>query len=172
MTSQSWEFWSQQPGTVAPHVWDNPYGAPTPFRPVNASPGFVSDGPGYTGVNTWHVDVDGGGFFVDIPNDPQNRPLKQIQIQWTSDKPPLAPPVSNPPGTAAQGGTAPFPNGWNTYEWYITISPNPPFETIFVPFPASTDIGEVDVKTICYTPEPGTLGLMALAGLLLRRRRQ
>ena len=85
--------------------------------------------------------------------------------------------MSNPPGVAQAGdvaGHGPSDGGdyWYTYEWTITLQPNPPFETIFVPFPASANIGEVDVAAICYVPEPATLSLLALSGLALLRRRQ
>lgn len=171
-TQQAWEFWGNPPGTTQPAIWNNPHGPPSPYTPVGSSPGFVPNGPGLTGVNTWHVDVDGGGFSVLIPNDPQNRPLKVIHLQYTSDKASSGAPVSNPGGTAQAGGVAGHSNGWYTYEWFIIIRPNPEFETIFVPFPASTDIGEVDVATICTVPEPASMSLLALGGLALWKRRK
>jgi hypothetical protein len=176
VTSQAWEFWGNPLGTTSPAHWNNPYGPPAPFTPVNASPQFVSNGPGLTGVNTWHVDQTGGGFSVLLPNDPKNRPFKMIHLQYTSDKSSTGAPQTNPQGTAAAGGVAghgPSDGGdyWYTYEWTITIRPNPASEWIFVPFPASTNIGEVDIATICYTPEPGTICLLAL-GVLARVRRR
>ena len=176
-TNQSWEFWGNPLGTVAPAHWDNPYGSATDYNPINSSPAFISNGPGLTGVNTWHVDVDGGGFSLTIPNDPQDRPYKMIHLQYTSDKASSGAPITNPQGTAQAGGVAghaPSDDGdyWYTYEWTITLQPNPASETIFVPFPASANIGEVDVATICYAPEPVSLSLLALGGLALLRRRK
>ncbi len=175
-TSQSWEFWGNPLGTTAPSRWDNPNGPPTPFTPIDASPAFISNGPGLTGVNTWHVDVDGGGFSVTIPNDPKDRPYKQIHLQYTSDKASSSAPWTNPPGITVAGGVAdngPSDGGdeWYTYEWTIALFPNPPVETIFVQFPASTNIGEVEVATIC-VPEPVTMSLLALGGLTVIRRRR
>jgi hypothetical protein len=178
-TYQAWEFWGNPPGTTAPAHVDNPYGQPG-FTPRGMSPQFVSNGPGLTGVNTWHVDVDGGGFDLFIPNDPQNRPFKEINLQFTSDRATFgnAAPTVQPGGSMAAGGVAghgPSDGGdsWYTYEYKITIQPNPAFEYISVNFPASANIGEIDVFTICYTPEPTTLCLLALGAWgIVRRRRE
>jgi hypothetical protein len=171
VTKQAWDFGGYAPGTTAPAHWDNPYGHETDYNPVNSSPHFVSNGPGYTGVNTWHVDLNGGGFDVTIPNDPQDRLLKTIHLQYTSDKAALGAPTTIPGGLAQAGGAAginPSDDGgyWYIYEWLLTISPNPASETISVRFPASTDIIEVDVATICHdVPEPSTFALLGVAAL-------
>ena len=70
-TQQAWEFWGNPLGHTAPAHWDNPWGPPSgsPYTPINSTPQFISNGPGLTGVNTWHVDADGGGFSLFIPND-------------------------------------------------------------------------------------------------------
>ena len=175
ITNESWEFWGNPPGTpgsTEPAHWNNPFGPPTPFQPIGASMQFEPNGPGGTGVWTWHVDQDGGGFSLLVPNDPLNRPFKMIQLQFTSDRAALSAPITNPPGTAAAGGVAGHGgssggDAWYNYEWYLTITPNPPSEVITVQFPTSANIGEIDVSTICFVPEPATLTLLVLGGLPL-----
>lgn len=187
-TTNVWEFWGEQLGHTAPNPTktNNPYGTPT-FTPVNASPQFINNGPGGTGVRTWHVDSDGGGFFLDIPNNPQDRPYKAIHLQYTSDKassgaPQIqvqAPGLVTDPQAGGVAGHGPSDGGdvWYTYEWSAAIFPNPQSERIFVPFPASANIGEIEVATIC-VPEPATLGLLAsgamavVGGMVWMRRRR
>jgi hypothetical protein len=165
-TSQSWEFGNN-------HVYvNNPFGTPTVQFP-GGSPQLVTDFPQKPGVPTmtWHIDQEDGGMLLSIPNDPQQRPVKVIHLQYTSDKAGGIP-VSNPPGTAAAGGVAGHGGAWYTYEWTIEIRPNPASETIWVPFPASANIEEVHVATIC-VPEPGTVCLVVFgaAWASVRRRR-
>jgi hypothetical protein len=179
-TTESWEFWGNPLGTTDPAHANNPFGQPG-FTPIGASPQFVSNGPGLTGVNTWHVDVDGGGFTLAVPNDPRQRDFKAIHLQYTSDKSSTGAPTTQPGGSSQAGGVAdngPSSDGdqWYTYEWMLVIKPNPPFETITVRFPASANIGEIDVSTVC-VPEPATItllgtGVLGFLALAWRSRRK
>jgi hypothetical protein len=61
--------------------------------------------------------------------------------------------------------------GWYTYEYFITIEPNPDFESIFLSLPASANIEQLHVDTIC-VPEPAAaILLLAGSAMILRRRR-
>ncbi len=163
-TSQGWEFGNNH-GYV-----NNPFGTPTVQFP-GGSPQTVTDFPQQLGVPTmtWHIDQEGGGMLLSIPNDPLQRPVKFIHLQYTADKAGGVP-TTNPPGTATPGGVAGHGGAWYTYEWTLEIRPNPPFETIWVPFPVSSNIEEVHVATIC-VPEPATVGLLLCGGLAALRRR-
>ncbi|HOW18535.1 MAG TPA: PEP-CTERM sorting domain-containing protein [Phycisphaerae bacterium] len=156
-TSQGWEF-----GNGHAYV-NNPFGAPTVEFP-GGSPQLVTDFPQQPGVPTmtWHIDQEGGGMLLSIPNDPIPRPVKYIHLQYTADKAGGIP-GTTPAGAAAAGGVAGHGGAWYTYEWNLEIRPNPPFETIWIPFPVSSNIEEVHVATIC-VPEPATLGLLLCGG--------
>ncbi|MBI4581523.1 MAG: hypothetical protein HY718_17615 [Planctomycetes bacterium] len=169
VTTQGWEYAGGGASLHEPSYVDNPYGPPQ-IQWQGASPEFDPNGPGLTGVWTWHVDVDGGGFLISLYNDPEPRPVKYIHLQYTSDKAASGPPSTSPPGSAQAGGAAGHAGTWYTYEWTLTIQPNPPFEQIFVPFPESTNIEEIWVSSICTIPEPAAL-LLAVGGVWAMRRR-
>ena len=163
-TSQGWDF-----GNSGAY-FNNPFGPPIIQFP-GGSEQMVTDFPQRPGLPTptWHIDQEGGGMTLAIPNDPLPRPLKLIHLQYTADKAGGVP-VSLPGGVAMPGGVAGHGGAWYTYEWTIEIRPNPPFENIWIPFPVSTNIEEVHVASIC-VPEPASLGLLALGALSLRRIR-
>jgi len=114
-----------------------------------------------------------------IPNDPQDRPVKKIFWQMTSDKSPTPqgdPPTTNPPGTSVPTGIPHYKHdasNWYTYNGMNEIRPNPDGEWLTFELVDSTNIEEIVIKTICM-PEPATLGLLAAGGLMMfvRRRRR
>lgn len=166
-----WVFSTNNPHE-APVAGFNPFG--NPF--MNAQPGFLQQ---------WQPIFDGrqgvwplsGVIEVDIPNNPVANPEKWIQVQITW-KPQAAGEV---PGIGAHigpiGTPNPFngalksqqllPDGW-TYSIYdIVLTPNPSREIVRVDGAIMVD--QLVIDTICI-PEPLTLSLLAVGGLLLRRK--
>ena len=93
-----------------------------------------------------------------------------IHLQYTSDK--AGTPSTSPLGSVSPGGVVGYSgSAWYTYEWTMTIQPNPEYEWIHIAFPASANIEDVHINTIC-VPEPATLGLLGLAGLAMVRSRR
>jgi len=180
-THQAWEFTTPtyDPLNPYPQVNDNPYCNPTIYFSDGTSywDGSTTDLPLIPGplgdpITSWHVDVNGGGFTLGIPNAPDPNPWKHIFYQVTSDKAPNpSGPTTSPPGTHRPGTAFQHAGGWYTYTGQIDITPNPLYEYITFTFPASTNIEEIVIDTIC-VPEPITLGLLGVGGLMMLRRRQ
>ncbi len=170
-THQRWEF-AENPGF--PVAMDNPFGQPYVDFSLATYPDIVIGPDGQTLIPTWHIDQDGGGLFVYVPNNPLPNARKSIFIQITSDKGPLlGSPSSSPTGTVSYPKPAINHNGtgWYTYTARIDLDFNPIEEYIFYNFPASTNISELVVDTIC-VPEPAaTAGLLAMIAPVLTRRK-
>ena len=147
-----------------PVVSENPFGtAQVQVDPTAGHYPVSVPGPSPTGdlINTWHIDVDGGLFSLRVPNNPLPNARKVVFVQITSDKGyDLGSPFSDPPGSVSYPKPAINHDGtgWYTYTAQIDIPQNPPLEYVHFAFPASTNISEVVVDTIC-VPEPGTLAL-------------
>lgn len=173
VTHQRWEF-AENPGY--PVAMNNPFGQPYVDFNNATYPDIVIGPDGLTEIPTWHIDQDGGGLFIYVPNNPLPNARKVIFIQLTSDKGPLlGSPTSSPTGTVSYPKSAINHNGtgWYTYTAQIDLPFNPIEEYIFYAFPQSANISEVVVDTIC-VPEPATLGLLLCGGgtALFRRRRR
>jgi len=171
-TFQVWEF-TQSPGPD-PTISENPFGMAMLTYEFATWPDIVA-GPEGDEIPTLHIDEDGGIISIWIANNPDPNLKKIIFWQVTSDKAPdPSGPVTDPPGNYVPPPypQIQWPNGtWYTYNGLIEIPFNPEYEVITFWFPASTNIEEIAINTICI-PEPAT-ALFALVGLgLVRLRRR
>ncbi len=192
MTSQAWNFDLSEPDPTS-----NEYG-PVSIEIVNGEiiyeyvdgTGAVVPVLGPNGNPTGAVQIGtgdgtGGQIRITITNDPQERPLKMIFTQITSDKAPSGVSTS-PAGTPVPGAGTPGPTGWGvppnapapSGRWWYTyfglyqIIPNPDSETVIIDFPDGTYVEEIVIDTICTVPEPATMSFLALGGLAVLRRRR
>jgi hypothetical protein len=183
-TSQAWEFTDVTfPGNpIEPVINENPYGLPYIDLELTTAtytwPDYVL-GPDEIEIGTLHIDTP-GGLTIWVPNNPDENLKKLIFWQVTSDKSPTptgtGPSATTPSGSTGTNLPAPYPQiqhgstPWYTYNGLIEIVPNPEGEWITFDFVESTNIEEIVIKTIC-VPEPGTLALLGIGGLLLRKRK-
>ena len=140
------------------------------FPPGSTYPDVVI-GPTGNPIPTWHVGSD-GEIEIFVPNSNVPRPFKDILLQITSDKGSSSVPTANgTPGTPSSIAGFPGGSAWYTYGYKFHLEPNPPFEIIKIPAVFSTNVDQIVIDTICYTPEPAALSLVAFALPLLLRRR-
>ncbi len=186
-TYQHWQFSSVTSNAPESDPNANPYGEPTfEFEvPTNWGWNPAMPGPDGPNVTAWTLQTESGTgtIILHVPNNPETNLIKYIYLQMTSTKAPSSvTPVGGGGGGPYTGGTwsTGVPswqeqNGWYTYNWGLTIEPNPEFEDIVITVPWGTSIDQIVVDSICITPEPVTMGLLAIGGLTLltrnRRRR-
>ncbi len=181
-TYQEWNFPTDDNPVVA-NINQNPYGTPVAhiggdFPRTN----WYGEYQGAEGVwktedmitldipNTPNTDIDTYKNIVVqvayLPIDNSNA-FAQIAYKTASDQDIVAAPVYSETLT----------NGYTYSRWEIHLEPNPNFENIYV-LPPECDCGIyvdcIAVDTICDTndiPEPTTIALFGIAGLLLRRKK-
>jgi hypothetical protein len=193
----AWEEWGYEDVYGAPYDPCNPdysyvgvYGnqlwaaGPRPEDPCYApiwSPTFG----GRTGVM---VDFAMGAW--DMYNFVHDQPVKDIQVQITyfCIEAPGWPELVNSVGAGAHDPYDPcasllwfdaelvssqvLDGGWIHDVFAVTMWPNPDFEWFEIEFVGPIAIDQVIIETLCYVPEPTTMVLFGVGGLLMIRRRR
>ncbi|MCK4342173.1 MAG: PEP-CTERM sorting domain-containing protein [Phycisphaerae bacterium] len=176
-TYQYWEFASPTNPVMADNPGGNPYGNATATIAGNFPyTMWMAEDQGYQGV--WKFE---DYFLLEIPNCTVSNDYKEIWLQITfyaedgADPNFMTLPAMSGAVEVIEKSELPLLPGATITYWQatyrITIEPNPDFESIYImPDDCTTFIDELIIDTICI-PEPTSLFLLAVAGLMLRRRR-
>jgi len=178
-TFQMWEFGNSNIPADLSAGWFNPYGTPqaninNPFNLVSWLPSYNAGG-NVTAYGIWKLYA--GTLILDIPNTLNTDPdsSKEIWLQITYFDPygaGLSLPIDVNPDYAELTRERSIILDTNfTHDTYkIILKPNPLEETITIsPIQCQLYVDQIVIDTIC-VPEPATIMLLGLAGLLIRKR--
>lgn len=182
-TFQHWTFDTAPAdmASIAPDVDQNPYGDPRLIDSYSTSSEWLEMYEGRQGV--WHAYWD---FWIDLPNDPEPRPFKDILVQftyyyddptgWDNGRPMIDDVFVMPEGDWSVDVLQEYQleGNWFYSQWLVHIEPNPEFESLYVIADdeySELYIDQIVVDTLCF-PEPASLALLGIGGLMLLRRRR
>jgi len=188
-----WPDWRGQEGTTFQH-WtfddatnpvelDNAYGTATAtITPGEFGEGWLDELGFDEQEGIWDIGGTDGSIVLDIDNRPETDEFKEIWLQVTyykfsgfSDVPTIevvgADYVEGQTLVVEEDPYAPG-NGWFLDQSIWRIEPNPMNEQIILTGAlVGSRIDQIVVDTICI-PEPATMGLFAIGGLLVLRKRR
>lgn len=181
--------WRGQPGTTFAE-WTFSDSSPTPLPVLEDNPNGSSSTNVYPGVGQEWWDVWGGrqGVWplsgtieIEIPNYDVANPYKDIWIQltWAPQALDTVPYVwEKLTGTDATvvgeimldptGEPPPADDNWYHTTYEIHLEPNPSVEIVRIDGAIMVD--QIVIDTIC-APEPASLLVLAVGGLMLRKKR-
>jgi len=176
-TAQKWDF-DNNSNPAIPEIDLNPYGTATGAITGSASgppPEWAADLLGRDGV--WQAE-EMLTITLDIPNQMIPNPYKEIRLEigfigHLADFSVFPIPLGGSVELVGQHVVVVDPaTGWKKLTARYIIEPNPDREIVCYSFSgALAAIDYVIVKTIC-VPEPMTVSLLGLGGLILARRRR
>jgi hypothetical protein len=176
-TVQAWDFLTKADPSAPEAGWNNPNGAPSADLVGDFSNNTVWLENDYGHQGVWIVDrALQSDMLIGVPNYPQQNPYKEIWIQLVySSQGGLAPILYVQPD--AQGyemislvSSTKIDSMYSYALYHFIIKPNPAFEVIRIrPRDCQVYVDSICIETQCI-PEPVTMVLLGLGGLLLRKR--
>ena len=123
---------------------------------------------------------NGGQYQFQVPNWVDNMPVKYLRLQlaWGgTNQVPFNIFSQGLDGTNSvfatiTGTSSVIPTSAGFYQYVdLQFLPNPDFERIGFQIPATNYLTQIVVDTVSTVPEPATMALLSLGGLLLRRKK-
>lgn len=174
-TYQAW-FFDTSDSPTPPEIDNNPYGTATAEITVQGDIDGVAAG-WYPQLldrfGVWHAEMT--SILMEIPNRPVSDDYKEIWVEvgfrGVLVESMLIPLPGSTVISLGQEITV-GPDGWRVLNIGWRVEPNPEREEVYLLFlDSGASLNYVIVETICI-PEPATIGLVIIGGLMLLRRRK
>jgi hypothetical protein len=177
-TLQAWDFLTNADPSAPDAGWNNPYG--TPYADLigdfSTNTVYLAQDYGHDGV--WIVDrAQESDMIFGVFNSQQPNPYKEIWIQLVySAQDGMAPMLYVQPGGTTgyeamdMVGSTKIDAMYSYAQYHVILKPNPAFEVIRIrPRDCQVFVDSILIETQCI-PEPVTMVLLGLGGLMLRKR--